>query len=75
MDYYFFLIDIMFCQDESKVTLDFVKNKLILEESRKVKCSQDEGSNDAEFTGYKNSFLQYSIPVWSFGNTSIYVST
>lgn len=45
--------DIMFGQDESKVTLDFVKNKLILEESRKVKCSQDEGSNDAVFTGYK----------------------
>lgn len=49
-------IDIMFCQDESKVTLDFVKNKLLMEESRQVKAQAESSSNEAAFSGYKKKW-------------------
>ncbi|KAG5872931.1 hypothetical protein JTB14_009341 [Gonioctena quinquepunctata] len=49
-------IDIMFCQDESKVTLDFLKNKLLMEESRQAKVQEKSGSSDAAFLGYKKKW-------------------
>ncbi|KAG5881947.1 hypothetical protein JTB14_020511 [Gonioctena quinquepunctata] len=45
-------IDIMFCQDESKVILDFFKNKLLMEESRQAEVKEESGSRDAAFLGY-----------------------
>ncbi|KAG5881370.1 hypothetical protein JTB14_005197 [Gonioctena quinquepunctata] len=51
-------IDIMFCQDESKVTLDFVKNKLLMEESRQAKVQEESVSSDAAFLGYKKKWNQ-----------------
>lgn len=45
-------IDIMFCQEESRVTLDFVKNKLLMEEARQAKNT--EKTDNVAFAGYRN---------------------
>lgn len=49
-------IDVLFCQDENRVTLDFVKNKLLMEESRKNKCKvvKDSVSENAFGVYWKN---------------------
>ncbi|KAK9680740.1 hypothetical protein QE152_g38852 [Popillia japonica] len=49
-------IDIMFCQDETKVTVDFVKSKLLMEESRQAKLDTETNTKDAVFTGYKKKW-------------------
>lgn len=54
-------IDIMFCQDESKVTFEFVKNKLLMEEARKENksnCSGNSSGNDAAFAGYRKKWYK-----------------
>lgn len=53
-------IDVMFCQDETKVTLEFVKNKLLLEEARQTKPNGDNGSTDVAFSSYKPKGWQYN---------------
>lgn len=53
-------IDVMFCQDETKVTLEFVKSKLLLEEARQNKPNGDNGSNDVAFSGYKPKRWHYN---------------
>ncbi|KAK9678975.1 Zinc knuckle [Popillia japonica] len=45
-------IDVLFCQDESKVTFDFVKNKLLMEEAR-----QEKNKDDAEPSTSKQVFI------------------
>ena len=40
-------IDVMFAQDKDSITLDFVKNRLLLEESRKD--SKEEASQSSAF--------------------------
>uniref|UniRef100_A0A1Y1JXA5 CCHC-type domain-containing protein n=1 Tax=Photinus pyralis TaxID=7054 RepID=A0A1Y1JXA5_PHOPY len=45
-------IDVMFCQDESKVNFEFVKNKLLMEESRRSK-DKKEVDNNVAFMGHK----------------------
>lgn len=49
-------IDIMFCQDESKITLDFVKNKLLIEESRQSKSQEEIVGNEATFLSSKKKW-------------------
>lgn len=45
-------IDIMFCQNQSAVTLEFVKNKLLMEEARQDKTREESDPNMA-FVGFK----------------------
>ncbi|KAK9730540.1 hypothetical protein QE152_g14417 [Popillia japonica] len=42
-------LDVMFCQDETKVTLEFVKSKLLMEESRRNKTPETETRNEVAF--------------------------
>lgn len=67
-------IDIMFCQDESSVTVDFVKNKLLMEESRQTKNKSEVQEHDAAFnSGYRSKFENHRGNYRSFqqrGGTS-----
>lgn len=52
-------IDIMFCQDEKNVTLDFVKNKLLMEEARQSKNrTENETNSSVVFAGYRSRHRQ-----------------
>lgn len=58
-------IDVMFSQDESKITLDFVKNKLLLEEARQKK-GQDGANGEAAFSsGYQKRQGKNSNNKWN----------
>lgn len=46
-------IDIVFCQDESEVTLHFVKNKVLMEESRQNKETKTDNDSDVAFIEHK----------------------
>ncbi|KAF2900472.1 hypothetical protein ILUMI_05724 [Ignelater luminosus] len=47
-------IDVIFSAEETKVTIDFVKGKLLLEEPKQLKSRQEqEVTNNAAFAGYK----------------------
>lgn len=48
-------IDILFCQDNKTVTLDFVKNKLLMEEARQMRNKSENGESQA-FVGYKKKY-------------------
>ncbi|KAK9675180.1 hypothetical protein QE152_g40582 [Popillia japonica] len=42
-------LDVMFCQDETKVTLELFKSKLLMEESRRNKTPETETRNEVAF--------------------------
>lgn len=42
-------IDVMFCQNESNVTFEFVKNKLLMEETKRGSSSKN---SDVAFSGH-----------------------
>lgn len=47
-------IDVLFCQNEEKISLDFVKNKLLMEEARQKKNRMEhETSEQQAFAGYR----------------------
>lgn len=50
-------LDVLFCQNSSSVTLDFVKNRLLMEEERQRKNMEDsEAKEQHVFVGYKGRF-------------------
>lgn len=60
-------IDILFCQNVSTVTLDFVKSKLLMEESRQLRNKDQEAGTSSAFVsqrkfGNKNAEKQENFP-------------
>lgn len=55
-------IDVLFCQEEDRITLDFVKNKLLMEEARQCKNkSEKEGNVQHAFAGFQRKPTVKSI--------------
>lgn len=55
-------IDIYFCQNQKTVTLEFVKNKLLMEETRQKKLMEEnEPSTSQVFTTYKKEWENRSM--------------
>lgn len=53
-------IDVVFCQGNTNITLDFVKNKLLMEESRQEKQREEQSGEEVQaFVSKKKNFKKY----------------